>query len=305
VEKMIDKTEQEIMSNWEGNINKPIVSICCTTYNHEKYIGEALDSFLMQETDFPFEVIVRDDASPDNTAEIIREYEKKYPNIIKPIYEKENGYQRGIRPSLVTFNKAKGEYIAFCEGDDYWTDEKKLQIQKNFLDSNEEFVICYGDVEAFNENGIIENYVGGAKKDLTADELKKTTPINTMTVMSRNKIKSFPPEYNFAKIGDLFIWVLLSEYGKGKYLPQIKPSRYRVHDGGIYSIVNKEKKNFMSFTLFVALYSYFFKIGDDKYKRFYLEKMLSYMISSLGISIFKYFFDFRKIVKLMKIILKK
>ena len=246
------KTQEEIMKNWQGNTEQPLVTILCTCYNHEKYIEDAIEGFLIQETNFPFEVIIHDDASTDNSQEIIKSYEKEYPQIIKGIYQKENQYQQGKKLAYLLYPMVISSYIALCEGDDYWTDPKKLQIQKEFLNSNEEFVICYGDVEAFNENGIIENYVGGAKKDLTADELKKTTPINTMTVMSRNKIKSFPPEYNFAKIGDLFIWVLLSEYGKGKYLPQIKPSRYRVHDGGIYSIVNKEKKNFMSFTLFVA-----------------------------------------------------
>ena len=154
---MIDKTEQEIMEGWQGDLNNPIVSVCCITFNHENYIGEALDSFLMQETDFPFEVIVRDDASPDTTADIIREYERKYPNIIKPIYEKENGFQKGIKPSQVVIKKAIGEYIAFCEGDDYWTDNKKLKIQKDFLDVNNEYVICYGAVKAFDDKGIIKD----------------------------------------------------------------------------------------------------------------------------------------------------
>ena len=83
---MIDKPVQKIMQNWTSS-NKPLVSICCITYNHEKFIGEALDSFLMQETDFPFEILIHDDASTDNTTEIIRSYENQYPSILKPIYQ--------------------------------------------------------------------------------------------------------------------------------------------------------------------------------------------------------------------------
>ena len=98
---MHSRIEEEIMQNWEGDRNKPVVSICCVTYNHENYIAEAIDSFLMQETNFPFEVLIAEDYSTDNTAKIIREYERKYPNIIKPIYQKENQYSKGIVVSAV------------------------------------------------------------------------------------------------------------------------------------------------------------------------------------------------------------
>lgn len=269
------RTEQEIMSSWKGDINSPIVSVCCNTYNHEKYISEALDSFLMQETNFPFEIIVRDDASPDKTAEIIREYEAKYPNIIKPIYEKENGYQKGIKPSPVTFAKSIGEYIAFCEGDDYWTDKKKLQIQKDFLESNPEYIICYTDVEAFNENGIIQDYIGGATKDLTADELKKATPINTLTTMYRNIMKDkFSAEFNASKYGDLFIWSILGYYGKGKYLPQIKPARYRVHSGGVHSGSSQIDKYDNTLITYALLLSYHKKLGSSHIVEYFRQEIL-------------------------------
>lgn len=112
----------------------PLVSISCITYNHVSYIRQCLDGFLMQKTDFPFEIVVHDDASTDKTAEIVREYEKKYPNIIKPIYELENQYSKpGISINDITFPYLRGKYIALCEGDDYWIDENKLQMQVDFL----------------------------------------------------------------------------------------------------------------------------------------------------------------------------
>ena len=121
----------------------PKISIICNTYNQEKYIAQALDSFLMQKIDVPFEVLVHDDASTDGTADIIREYEAKYPDIIKPIYQTENQYSR---EGLITYRfqipRAKGKYIAFCEGDDYWTDPDKLRLQYEYMETHEDCSAC-------------------------------------------------------------------------------------------------------------------------------------------------------------------
>src|SRR5690606_3288059 len=111
------------------------------TFNHEKFICKCLEGFLMQNTTFSFEILILDDASTDGTAAVIREYELKYPDIIKPIYQRENQYSKGIRGMNVkfNFNRAQGKYIALCEGDDYWTDPSKLQKQIDFLEANNEF----------------------------------------------------------------------------------------------------------------------------------------------------------------------
>ena len=121
---MCEFTQEQIMQNWSiKNTENPLVSVRCITYNHEPYIAQAIDGFLMQKTDFPFEVIIHDDASTDKTADIIREYEKKYPLIIKPIYQTENQYsKRDGSVAKVIDSKLRGRYIAYCEGDDYWID---------------------------------------------------------------------------------------------------------------------------------------------------------------------------------------
>ena len=124
-------------------MEKPLVSICCTAFNHEEYIRDALEGFLMQETDFTYEVLIHDDASTDGTADIIREYEKKYPEIIKPIYQTENQYSQGLSPSRNNFVRAQGEFIAICEGDDYWTDKDKLQIQVDALKTHQQVDLCF------------------------------------------------------------------------------------------------------------------------------------------------------------------
>jgi len=109
----------------------PLVSIVCITYNHERYIRDCLEGFLMQKTNFPIEILIHDDASTDSTADIIREYQKKRPDIIKPILQKENQYSKiGCGPIIKNiFSRCSGKYIALCEGDDFWTDQFKLQKQ--------------------------------------------------------------------------------------------------------------------------------------------------------------------------------
>ena len=118
-------------------MNRVMISIICNTYNHENYIRQTLDGFIAQKTQYSFEVLIHDDASTDGTANIIREYEQKYPKIIKPIYQTENQYSQGINVSgKYQYSRAQGKYLAFCEGDDYWCNPNKLQKQVSFLEQN-------------------------------------------------------------------------------------------------------------------------------------------------------------------------
>ncbi|MCF2738802.1 glycosyltransferase [Bacteroides caecigallinarum] len=138
---------------------KPLVSIHCLVYNHEQYLRQCLDGFIMQKTNFAFEAIVHDDASTDNSAEIIREYADKYPNIIKPIYEIENQYSKKDGSLTKIMNKAfhpDSKYIAYCEGDDYWIDPYKLQKQVDILESDSNISMVYTNFNTVNERGEIE-----------------------------------------------------------------------------------------------------------------------------------------------------
>lgn len=146
--------------------NDIVISIICNTYNHEKYIYKALEGFVMQEIDVPFEVLIHDDASTDGTAEIIREFEKKYPTIIKPIYEVENQYSKHDGSlKRIQYGRVRGKYVAFCEGDDYWIDPLKLQKQFNILELHPEIDICAH--AAFIEiDGEISGVVEPSKSDM-------------------------------------------------------------------------------------------------------------------------------------------
>ena len=138
---MINKTEQQIMQYW--NSDEIMVSITCVAFNHKNYMHTTLDSFLMQETSFPFEILINDDVSTDGTVEILKEYEEKYPNIVKPVYQTENQYSLGVNTMAILFPYIKGKYVAFCDGDDYWVDEKKLQIQVEQMEKHPEVDLSF------------------------------------------------------------------------------------------------------------------------------------------------------------------
>lgn len=124
-------------------MNNIKVSVICNTFNQADYIRDALDGFVIQKTNFDFEVLIHDDASTDGTQEIIKEYQSKYPKIIKPIFESENQYSKGVKISLeIQYPRVKGKYIAFCEGDDYWTDPYKLQKQYDVLEEHLNIDMC-------------------------------------------------------------------------------------------------------------------------------------------------------------------
>lgn len=230
---MIEITQEKVMQNWNGEI--PLVSVCCITYNHEPYIAQTLDGFLMQKTSFPFEVLVHDDASTDRTADIIRGYEKKFPKIIKPIYQKENQYSKGNRAILASFvySRAQGKYIALCEGDDYWIDENKLQMQVDFLEKNPEYGMCYTRVKQFIQN--IKKFsrvlFGKNVKDFE-DLLFNGNRIPTLTTVFKkdlldNYLKDIYPQDKGWLMGDYPMWLYFTHESKVQFLDKVT-SVYRV-----------------------------------------------------------------------------
>jgi len=277
---MYQRTEQEIMKNWKGNIDIPLVSICTITYNHEKFIAEALDSFLMQETAFSFEVLINDDFSTDDTANIIREYEKKYPRIIKPIYQKENQASQGVGPNT-TFNfpRVKGEYIALCEGDDYWTDPLKLQKQADFLISNPLYSGCFHDcmrIYEGKESHQKQQVRIGDRKIVEEVDLISIIDENNIamaSIMYKNSIEEIPKYWQETSKGDYALMVTIAEQGKIKYLPGVM-SVYRVHDGGIWSSRGEIYKEEEAIKFYHLLQEYFV---DDSHTLKAISRKLKYI----------------------------
>ena len=135
-------------------MDEPVVSVICLAYNHEPYIRDALEGFVRQKTAFPVEVIVHDDASTDGTADIIRDYAARYPQLFRPIFEKENQYSRGIAIApAFCFPLVRGRYVALCEGDDYWIDPMKLQLQVEALEKHPEADLCAHGVRILRNDG--------------------------------------------------------------------------------------------------------------------------------------------------------
>ncbi len=225
-------------------MTEPKVSICCVTYNHEKFIRQTLESFLMQKTNFSFEIIIHDDASTDNTAEIIKEYEKKYPDIVKPIYQIENQFSKGKSISKTyNFPRIKGEYVALCEGDDYWTDPLKLQKQVDFLDANPDFSVCFHSVRVFFEDGSIPDKIFPAKelifnKDiLNIEDLLRHNFIQTNSVVYRWRFNDKESIFDLfpenIMPGDYFLHLLHAQKGKIKFIDEVMAD-YRRHRDGIW-----------------------------------------------------------------------
>ncbi len=278
------RNENEIKESWCGNPDEPLVSIVCHTYNHERFIKKALDGFLMQRTDFPFEIIVHDDASIDGTADILKAYQSRYPSIIRLILQTENQFSQGVRPPNFTFPMAKGKYIALCEGDDYWIDQKKISRQTEFLEANLDYVLTYTDSISFTEGQFWGKDFGGARRDLTREELQKSPSIFTLTVVFRN-VLDVPAEANCVFYGDLFMWTRLGSHGKGKYMSDVLPSFYRVHEGGINSLVPIDQQYARRIQTFAAISSYYRRVGNKELEKFFLREVRNISFFRMGISL--------------------
>jgi glycosyltransferase involved in cell wall biosynthesis len=216
------------------NVTQPLVSVGIITYNHENYIRQCLDGIMMQKTNFAIEVVIGEDNSTDGTRAIIKEFEKKYPGIIKPIYHDKN--VGGARNAYeFVYPRLTGTYIAICEGDDYWTDPYKLQKQVDFLEQNKEYVMCYHLINIVNQHDVMVTEQAPVKgiqlhKPLDIFHLK----IPTLTVVFRNCIKSFPAEMFNVRSCDTFLFGMLSCYGGAADLGFVG-ANYRKHEGGVYT----------------------------------------------------------------------
>lgn len=215
---------------------KPLVSICCLTYNHEKFIAEAIEGFLMQETRFPVEILVRDDASTDGTSEIVREYERRFPHLFINIYEAEN--QWGKRKAFGQIvSKISGKYIAICEGDDYWIDPRKLQKQFEFMEAHQDCSGCAHMAYRIDENGKEMGYQTAMtinEGPIRGEDLAFLNFIPTGSLFFRNYPHDYEGAYQASPVGDWFIHFLNLEKGY-YYFFKDAMSVYRFHPGGTWS----------------------------------------------------------------------
>lgn len=225
-----------------------MVKIQCLVYNHERYLRQCLDGFVMQQTNFRFQAIVHDDASTDKSAEIIKEYADKYPDIIMPIFQTENQYSKkdgSLR--RIMYEACKGsKYIAMCEGDDYWIDPLKLQKQVDFLEANPEYVVCGTKRVTVDKKG----------EQIHSPSLPTDGMLFTQCVVFRNVLNDIDTTNYFILNNDDFLFYRLSQFGKSKIL-DFCSSAYRFSNEGVWSSLTEEEKyrNFVSSKR--AMYNFF------------------------------------------------
>ncbi len=233
-------------ANNSTTFNKHIkVSISLVTFNHEKYIKQAIESILMQKVNFKYEIILGEDFSSDTTRDIVIEYHTKYPDKIRLILPEQNLGCSGQKIFVQTLQACQGEYIALLDGDDYWTDPEKLQKQVDFLDCHPECAICFHDVTTFFEDGSQKPRKYNdfePKKISTIENLLKCNFIPTCSTMYRRGLfDEFPDWYDSIICGDWVLHILNSQHGKIGYI-NTDMGAYRVHSHGVFSGISKIKQ---------------------------------------------------------------
>jgi glycosyltransferase involved in cell wall biosynthesis len=274
----------------EGTI--PIVHTRTMTFNHENYIRDCIEGILMQKTTFPVQVLIHDDASTDKTAEIVREYEMKYPKLIKAYYQKINSYSQKDKSEKMRLREPFyswriGKYEAMCEGDDYWTDSLKLQKQVDFLEANPEYNLCvsgYKKYDVYSEetidiiqfpNGVVRKTNGYT---FTLDDTSKGWFTKTMTAVYRNDKDLFQKttQYKFGRDINLLYHIL--RIGKGFYFTEIM-GVYRVHEGGVNSMKQGKVNNNAAYSIYKELH----EVNNDEWTR---KMRLNHTVNLLNFDIY-------------------
>lgn len=220
-------TENEILSRVPGNWQQPLVSFLCVTYNQQPYIEQTIKGFLIQKTSFPYEIIIHDDNSCDGTKDIIEQYKKRYPNLIKCIIQNENQHSQGISTTSIALEQCRGRYVALCEGDDYWVSEHKIENQTQLMlnDPDVSMVVSPGKLE---DQGVLLNqlhcYYGDKVTCFTAqqviDEPWQFAPTASYLIKKACLLQS-QALFVKAPVGDTFMEVYAATVGKLMYYPEV------------------------------------------------------------------------------------
>lgn len=262
-----------------------MVSINCITYNHEKYISDAIEGFIMQKTNFRYEVLIHDDASTDKTTEIIKRYEKRYPEIIKPIYQTENQYSQGVKISpTFMYPRSKGKYIAICEGDDFWVDHYKLQKQFEYMEKHIECSMCFHNAKILETKRTNEDYLSILAKPKNNRRIQSrkgeffyeggsNAPTSSI-FFRKNCISTFPNFLMESPVGDMPLKLLLAQKGEIHYIDETMSVRRKGTPGSwndrIYNDTSKETAYLQGMIRMLQDYSTFYNMVD----KFSIEKKI-------------------------------
>lgn len=236
----------EAVSKGKEMNDEMMVSVICTVYNQERYIRQCLESLVQQQTTFRYEVLVHDDASKDNSAEIIKEFAQKYPSVIIPVFQKENQYSQGINPTHILLNRARGKYVAVCEGDDFWISQDKLEKQVDFMERHPEYSLCVHAAYYAKEDGtlVLSEQFKPYETECTVstEEILSGWKFATNSILYRREARKDLeiPYQQKCSSGDFATLVYLALQGKVYYMPDVM-SAYRVESIGSLNWTWKKK----------------------------------------------------------------
>lgn len=271
------KDSYELRNDVLNSVPEPLVSVYVTTYQHNDFIEKCVDSILTQKTDFTFEIIIGEDFSTDGTREIVFGYAKKYSDKIRVITADYNIKQVANRVRCL--KAARGKYIAQCDGDDYWTDPDKLQIQAEFMENNPEFSLCYHS-HCFKNNGSLSEKYPFHKSDFTGDQLIGFPHgIAVSTKFYRNLFKNLDDEWLYRFSGDAFCTAFLGTFGKCKFIDKIGPSIYRIHDRSEWNSKDSTTHYHLGRLVRMRLYKRFLEVGDERSAMIALAALRKLLIS--------------------------
>ncbi|WP_313028793.1 glycosyltransferase [Soonwooa sp.] len=227
------------------------ISICCITYNHVSFIERCLDGFIAQQGDLSIEILIHDDASTDGTQEIIKNYQKRYPNLIKPIFQKENQWSKGVHAinSQYNFSRAKGKYIALCEGDDFWTNPHKLNKQVEVLNKYKNCILVSG--------GYLKDDVPqllGSSFFFKLKDFPYVWKTKTLTLVFRNGLLDYRQLQQYNNSRDIHLVYHLLRLGDAFYINEVL-GQYNTHNAGIFSTLSQQEIDQLHYHIYKELYS--------------------------------------------------
>ena len=277
---MFELTELEVKKEWPKS-QKIKLSVCCITFQQEKYVGQMIEGILSQKTDFAYEIIIGEDCSTDSTLQIIKSYQNKFPSIIKIITSEHN--VGGMKNLWRVLNDARGEFISCCEGDDYWIDESKLQSQVEFLEKNPTYSThifdCYELInEQLDENSSKVRRLNIKTGSINESQYKKDFYFLLLTACFRNLGDfEFPNYFNKSTSGDALLNMMLASKGKAFVDNSKKVAVYRIHGNGVWSMISASDKYYESMHSALIHAQYLSKHNDSVY----LNKLFSVALNTI------------------------
>jgi glycosyltransferase involved in cell wall biosynthesis len=247
--------ESALIAGWGGR-SEPVLSVVCTTFNHERYIDTAMRGFLSQRTSFPFEILVHDDASTDRTAAIVTAWQQRYPGLVRTVLQTENQLSRGVRPFELLMAQARGAYVATCEGDDFWTDATKLQRQVDFLESHADFSCTAHNYHHYVEPALTVSPWLKTRQDrvLSPRELMAIRRLLWIpTLVFRRTFTKLPPERSLSPIGDQFLTAYLGTFGACMYFESFLGAVRRENDYSTWSPLDDGAKEHVRVRTWLAV----------------------------------------------------